>query len=52
MKKKVLVKINCLFEPQLDKKLLDKFFLKMKPYLELDHKLPEKNQTNQKVKKI
>lgn len=52
MKKVVLVKINCRLEQELDKNLMQDFFNKMKPYLELDNKLPQKNQKLSKPKKI
>ena len=52
MKKVVLVKINCRLEQELDKNLMQDFFNKMKPYLQLDNKFPEKNQKENKPKKI
>lgn len=52
MKKVVLVKIDCHLERKLDKELMNEFFEKMKEYLKIDNKLPEKNNSPLKVKKI
>lgn len=52
MKKIVLVKIDCHTENNLDRKLLDVFFEKIKLYLQINNKLPEKISKIKKIKKI
>lgn len=55
MKKKVLIKIDCKIEKEIDYKLMEDFFSKMKTYLKINNNLPEKkitkltNITNKKI---
>lgn len=52
MKKQILVKIDCFIEKEIDRKEMNIFFSKMKNYLQINNKLPEKNLLIEKRKKI